>query len=440
MVFLNSKHLVIVSLVFLAVTVPLIPYRYLFLPVSAPPVVMQFVQNLPVVVIALGGAAWFWERRKQVGFTSLPLAWPVTLLFLAGLLSSVGAQDPLASTAKTCYYFLTGGLLYFLALDLTRQQRWARFLLHAFAVAACVAALYGVLEFALGRNILYGTFFRPENEAYRRLIPDPWFGRRISGTIGHPVVLGMYLVLTLPLVLHLSLGAAQRRFQVLWGAGTLILVLALVLTFSRGAWLAALVGLGVYLKLRSTKHLLMVSLILGLFLLGVLAFSGVYEVLALRLRDAYDNYWLHFASTSRGQSFAYVAVINSMSPFLGLGTGMYRFAAYDLRAHLALPAPLGVLDTPDNMYLMWLAETGLVGLVAAVYVIALLFRHAWQRSKCATSSVRQDLARAYLGTLAGFCIGMLTCDALYFPVTRTAFWLLIGVVISLLVVDDKTNG
>ncbi|MEW6756316.1 MAG: O-antigen ligase family protein, partial [Candidatus Latescibacterota bacterium] len=161
-------------------------------------------------------------------------------------------------------------------------------------------------------------------------------------------------------------------------------------------------------------------------------FSRVSDTAAARLHDAYQSYVLNFASTTRGAAYGYTAVIADRHPLTGLGTGMYRFAAYDLRRELSIPTPLGVLDTPDNMYLVWLAEGGAIGLVAALYALVALARTLWRSTRDAASPVLRSLGWGFLAALAGFAVDMLTVDALYFPTLRTTFWALAGVAVALL--------
>ena len=419
--------------VLLLATVPLVPFRYLLLPDLLPSVLQRGVQFAPAVVSGLLAAVWLWWRRGQwiSAMEGVPLAVPVVALLLTGVVSSVGAREPVVSLAKTVYYFVTGGMLYLVLVDTLKARGRARVPLYVLLGAAYVAAVAGVLEFALGESLVYGRCFAPENEAYRRLIPDPWFGRRIVSTIGHPGVLGSYLMLVLPISVSATLRADRRRVQAILAAGSLVVLAGLVLTFSRGAWLAALVSMGVYLKLRGTRHLLALPLVAAVLVAVVLGFGGVSEVVTERAADAYENYVLNFTSTTRGAAYAYAATIANTHPLTGLGTGMYRFAAYDLRRTLDVATPLGVLDTPDNMYLVWLAENGAMGLCAAVYMLAALLRHLWRAGKVQADPVRRDLAWGAIAAVAGLCVNMLTVDVLYFHVTRTAFWIMMGVMVGM---------
>ncbi|MEW6756502.1 MAG: hypothetical protein AB1505_36850, partial [Candidatus Latescibacterota bacterium] len=298
------------ALALLVVAVPLLPFRYL--PLSGLPALLAAaIGHMPSLLCGVVALLWLWQARGNLrrDLERLPLAWPVAALLLVGLLSSVGAAHPVASVARTLYYFATGVLLFLAVVGLVREPRHARPLLWCFLGAGYAVAFYGLLEFALGHNPLYAAGFDPQAEAYRRLVPDPWFERRIVSTIGHPVVLGSYLVLVLPVSLSV---AFQARTGV--GKGSLLLATAtvagaLLLTFSRGAWLAAAAGLAVFLLLRGVRHLVLLPVALAAAAVPVLLFSRVSDTAAARLHDAYQSYVLNFASTTRGAAYGYTAVI-----------------------------------------------------------------------------------------------------------------------------------
>ena len=222
--------------------------------------------------------------------------------------------------------------------------------------------------------------------------------------------------------------------------GTLLLAAAILFTFSRGSWLAVLVSIGVYLKLRGTRYLLVFPLVLCILMMVLLTLSGSTDIFIERIQNAYDQYLLNFASTTRGQSFGYVAAISAEHPLLGLGTGMYRFEVYDLRNKLNIPTPLGVLDTPDNMFLIWLAENGTLGLCAALVVMAGLLRYLWQRAaEEGVNWVTRERLWAFIAAFTGFYVNMLSCSALYFPVTRIVFWIMAGMAVATLVHGEKES-
>ena len=57
----------------------------------------------------------------------------------------------------------------------------------------------------------------------------------------------------------------------------------------------------------------------------------------------------------------------------------------------------------------------------------MIIKHLQEAERRLPNSVDLDLARAIVASVGGFMVDMLTCDALYFPLTRLTFWILVGV-------------
>ena len=108
---------------------------------------------------------------------------------------------------------------------------------------------------------------------------------RVEGTLGNPVFLGGYLAMALPLMLAYMLTIKHASTMKLLLKSTLVLgSIALLLTFSRGAWLAGVVASIViavyYLKQRqkpffhiSKKTIVTTSIAVVILLLGLLSFN-----------------------------------------------------------------------------------------------------------------------------------------------------------------------
>lgn len=428
-----GESLLLAGLGVLAVMVPLIPFRYLTFPASVPGLLIPAMRHAPTAVCLMVALLWVCLGTKRAdghgggirGWPGdLPLLAPVTGMLLAGLLSVAGARQPLPSVARTVYYFVTGGLLYLVVVS-RRGTRVPGILLMCLLGAGYAVAAYGVIESVAGANPLFGGLIHDASDAYRRLIPDPWFESRITATIGHPVALGAYVALLLPVSLAASVAASSWRHRILLGAGAVLMFTALLLTYTRGAWVAGVAGSAVFVLRLERRRAFVVPLILalGAVLLLAAGHAGIRTRVVQRVTAAYEEYGRNFGRTTRGAGYGYVASIAAEQPLTGLGTGMYRFTAYELRRKLAIPTPVGVLDTPDNMYLMWLAENGFLGLVAGVYLLVGLWSRFWRRS----STGREQVAAAgMLGAVAALVVNMLSVDALYFPVVRPVFWLLAG--------------
>ncbi len=416
----------------LLVLVPLVPWRYL--PAQAVPQWADTaLRHLGLALCLATVAAFLWphRRRWQPWLASLPLGLPLLGLLAVAVVSGLGARDPLASVARGLYGFASGGAVYLALAGCPGDRRWPRLLIFLCLAAGAAVALAGVGEYLVGRPLVYATWFDPANPTYRRLAPDPWFERRIVATIGHPVVVGSYLATLLPLALSALWWAPNRAWRVLAAGTALALGTGLVLTFSRGAWVATAAGVAVLAWGLGRRRLLMLGV--GVVLLGSVAaaMTGAGSLALARVQAAYRDYGQGFGATTRGAAYGFVATIAAESPWLGVGPGMYRHAAYDLRRSLEVPTPLGVLDTPDNMYLNWLAETGVVGLAASLYVLVALVSALRRRLRQPGDPADQAMAAGLLAAVVSLAVDMLTVDALHFPVVRLVFWTLAAAVATM---------
>ena len=170
--------------------------------------------------------------------------------------------------------------------------------------------------------------------------PDPYQGTLLFGPVGYANALGILVALSLVLAIGLLLGPAQSsaRFALVAAAG--VSAAALVLTSSRGAWLATVVGLLALATLRGRSRRRVA--------IGLGALVGFCTVAALA-----------GPSISMGDRPAYwraAASDASAHPLLGSGAG--SFDDYWL-VHRSIPA---YVQDAHSLYLETAAELGVVGL------------------------------------------------------------------------------
>lgn len=280
----------------------------------------------------------------------------------------------------------------------------------------------GALEAALG---LRGALLREGPEAFAAL-----GGRihRAHGHFGQPNPFGGYMNQLWPLALApfvvglLGLGggwAGLPRRRLLGGAAALagtLSGLGLLLSWSRGAWLAALAGGGVLALLALAGSLTgprrrQAAWLLGLGLalaLGALLAGGL-ERLPRSVLDrlassaqggglvvAVDDAEVTDANFAKIERLAHWQAALNMwraAPWLGLGPGHYPLSYESYR----LPRWRDPLGHAHNLYLNLLAETGLLGLaLLALFVVA-----AWRQCLGACLRPRTALEAALGLGLAG---------------------------------------
>lgn len=259
-----------------------------------------------------------------------------------------------------------------------------------------VAALAGQLLYGLLQGLLFGhgsaVFAQWEriftaNPAILSGSQELFLGRgftgipRLRGTGCEPLYLGNYLLLALPVVL---LPGARRWHRALACAGGGLLLL----TWSRGAWLAAGVGVVVYALLarhgrlcprtarRPTRRL---------WLGAALALSAA-VALVLWQPDLLGLPLRRLAQSTNREDWSNLTRLYSMqaawraflsSPLVGIGWGQFGFH------FVTLVAPLGLqsqFDWPvvNSFPLEILCETGLLGGAVFVAGVVRLARATWR--------------------------------------------------------------
>lgn len=291
--------------------------------------------------------------------TGLSLRSALTPLVILLVLWNVGASIavvPLLDESKPVIWVLVSWFMslttvFYAAVLTANTERRLDALMRGYTAAALLAGGCGIL-------------------AYFRLIPSAEFFLRYDrarGTFNDPNVLGAFLIL--PMLLALQRAMLGNALQML-RAGTVffVLLVALLLTFSRGAWgqfafAAALMMLLMLITSRSVKDRLRIIM---LALLGVVALALF--VVALLSIDQVAALFQQRASLEQDYD-----------------TGHFgRFGRHLLGLQLALDTPLGIGpyqfsllfgEDPHNTFLNALMTGGwLSGISYAVLTVVTLLR------------------------------------------------------------------
>jgi len=275
---------------------------------------------------------------------------------------------------------------------------------------------------------------------------------RAYGHFMQPNPFGGYMGLVLPLAVGLAVGVgigwfeSRRSFALIslvTLVGTAILTgAALLMSWSRGAWLGAVAALivvgSLYSKrvgLASLAIAALVAILIALSGIGLLpqaiaqrfqdipAFFGMVDVRTVEITD--ENYALverlaHWDAALRMWNDHF---------WLGVGIGNYE-PVYPAYALPKWPHPLG---HAHNYYLNIAAETGLIGLLAYLLLWGAIFFFTLQAIRC-TGGWKRGLAVGIMGVFAHLSVHNLF-DNLYVHGMYLHVAILLGI-IGLLSFDD----
>jgi O-antigen ligase len=372
------------------------------------------VERLGVVLICLASAASFAKRGLSAARDgrlrlSLNLWLPALGLIL---LSALGAHS--VSTAlrlvMDSYVLPTLAVVALSAVPWTESDV-SRATLAAASGAAAWAVL-GVVEVLTGRS-LYTDSGVPF-AAYANYI-------RPGGPFVNPAGLGLAIGCLAVLCLAWILGHSQGRAALITVVG--ILLLALILTLTRSAWLGftvgALVVLG-WMAPRSRLSALSVAGFVAVVSVAVVDYVGQGTVFG-RLFDE---------GTALGRAVMYVTAVNMSlrSPLTGLGVGGFgALVSSSLAGIGGVPAASGSgVFVPHNSILLVAVESGWPAALGLVVALGLLLAFALSRA----AESRDWVNVGAVGIIACYAVNAMLFDVQLMTHSGVILAMLLGILIG----------
>lgn len=270
------------------------------------------------------------------------------VLILLGGLVTHGGQASLRSALT----YASLGLLYFMVANLVRSQHGVWRVTFALLFSGVGSALLGVWQY---------TFSRPALQYVdMRLFSD--LGGRVTALWDNPNVFAEHMVLLLPLALTVLL--MQRRLLRGFGAALSLAAmgLALIFTWSRGAWLGCLIALLLYVLCLGHKAFSYV-------IVGVLPAATLLPLVPERVVRRFVSIASHTDSSIVYRFHLWRGVGNMLSDhwLTGVGVGERAFCA--VYADYALSGIETAVHS-HSLYLQLVCSLGVMGLV--VFALGLL--------------------------------------------------------------------
>lgn len=275
------------------------------------------------------------------------------LLFLAILYFSgritVGGYQSYLSALVVCLLMLG----YFLIANLIRSGKWVLRCIYAIVFSGTVTAIIGVLQYVLGFA---------ENDWLDRSYFADIYGRA-TATFDNPNYLATYLALVFPFALYLLLRAKGVRSRILSSVSCITLVLCIICTWCRAAWIAVIVCFVIYLMIitrKSFKYILAVAVATP-----VLAFFIPNNVIErfLSIGNLADSSTLYRVYIWKGS-------LNMIKDNIWGGIGYGQQAFEHIYPEYAFAGIEGAVHS-HNLYLQILIGTGIGGLIC--FALAIFF-------------------------------------------------------------------
>jgi O-antigen ligase len=345
---------------------------------------------------------------------------PFLLIWVLTLASNYRAAMPGVIKLSTSWLVLESWLIFLYFANNLTSPRTVYKVVAALLLTGALQSVLGVLQH-LTNSSLGLTFF---GEA-QSILTGPVGGEfisRVAGTIGHPNNLAGYLNLIIQINLALLFAPLARFYKKLLLPLLALTATTLVLTYSRGGWLAMSFGGAItgYLCLARRSHSKVIPFLVSTSLVVLLLVSSVILITPLKKRFFEEDYG---AARSRIPMSVVAWNIIQSNPWLGVGLSNYVNVAsyYDTtKEAIAYEFPRPV----HNEFLLIAAEIGLPALGCFLVILATLLVQLFRVSRSREDPVLPYIAIGLLGTYFGWCLFRQTDYA--YVLLADPFWLLAG--------------
>ena len=346
------------------------------------------------------------KRTMRYGFIGVFVALFSGVILLGGIVSVGG----MASMATALMYFIILQV-FNLIVNLFRTRDDCRHAFSVMAISGIVTAWYGVIQYLMGRTTQ--NWLDTEMFAY--------IEGRATSFFDNPNIFGTYLILMLPfafLFMLYSIGA-KKKFLSLFSV--MISMLALVWTWSRGAWLGAIVGTVLFFLIFSYKTL-------QVMLAGGLCLPLVGSFLPQTLVDRFLSIGNMGDSSTYYRVYTWRGVLRMLREvwISGVGVGQAAFEqVYPLFAYVGIEA------TPHahNLAMHILSETGIAGLLTFTVVIILFAQSCISAIVRLGGMERMTIAAGLCGVVSTLVMGL--ADNIWYNYrVFFAFWCVMALTVA----------
>lgn len=371
-----------------------------FLPISK--AIIEITSTLAIIAFLI-------KKITQKQFPSTYLNLPLFAFVGISALSIIGTSSLHTSLRNFFSKLIEQVFLFFIVFETINTRQKIKNILLVMFSSAFLVGIDGIFQYFTHKDFL----------RYRTMP----FKNRINAPFYTPNDLGAYLV---PLTI-LSLSAnflyfKNRVIRVLMRIVPVLLFSNLILTFSRGAWLGLIVGLifmaSIVLFLKNKKTLLIPSLLIILIIIVFLPLRS--DIPLSKILDFTDA-----GSVDRKGLWIIAWNMIKAKPILGhgIGTFMHNFKYYNNIGYSHS------VSYAHNCYLQMAAEIGIIGLLAFLWLIVILFKNFIKIIK----NNRTKLDPIFLGLISGllaFLVHSSVETNLYSLDLGALFWIILGLTVS----------
>lgn len=332
--------------------------------------------------------------------------WPV--LFSTVTCLSLLWSQAFSLSFKFLFFHITAILLVLVLVTAVRSEEQLLHLLELVAAGLLIAGIFALYQRVSGIEA---------NASFTDLELNANMPGRVYSFFQNPNAYASILVMFTPLMLALTFLAKTWRQRALFAAATAVSGVALIMTYSRGGWLA-LAFAGVVLML-----LLCPKWVPLLIVVGIAAFPFLPSNITNRLLTIFVG----GDSSISSRNYIYSSMVRLLKEnwLLGVGLGtnaLKRGVAYYDVYFASFP-----FVHAHNMVLEVWGESGIFAAISFVMTMFTTFRKGLRAKRQAATPLLRAMVAGSVAGLAGSMLFGLTDCTWVFPRVMVLFWALVGI-------------
>jgi len=388
--------------------------------------VSRFFSEALLVLMTLA-LAWVGARRGTL-VTALrhPFTVAVAVFGAISVVSAIVNAVPPAVAVAGMLFTLDAAILFYLPRMVGYSQEDAQRGMWAIAGVVALTSLLAIGQAVLSPDLLGVTPVAGMSGE----------GVRFGSLVRNPNILGTLIGMALPFTLFsLVRMTRDRRWWTTFGM-TFALVLALLLTYSRGSWLGVAVGFGVVALIIDRRALVAFGVVVLLaYVTAVVMPKGILAGGSLGY-DPFATTINRFSAVGEGRDLRSLFIVNALPivadhPILGVGPGRYGGAAasvFGSPVHVRYGTDLLLTNqqTADNFWLHMGVEGGVLGFSAFLAMIGTALIQPIRALRGASGS-RFSVPAGVVSATAVVCVAAVTTMLLEGNTAAFLFWFLLGI-------------
>jgi len=419
------------SIIALVILVPMVFYPRcinVFLPAK---------ELLAEILVLLALMFWGFRmiNRGELKLISTPLNFPI-LSFMAICLLSLIWSNSFFISLKELPLFLTGPLLYFIITNNISDEQQINRILNIILIVGGLFGIYGILQY----NGIDFAFWTGN------------IGRHhVFGLFGNVNYFAEYLIVPLPLAISLFFTVQNRTHKILLLVGILVMGGSLILTFTRGSYLA--IGISsifmflLYLASRGKSFIREYKKIFILALAFIILATFIFVIpnplnkpgtviSKINSRVSVTQLTQSSSIKRRIAIWKFTVMMIKDHPLLGSGIGTFKYNSLKYQAQFFSQGenrtlyPHGFPDKTHNEYLQLWAELGIIGLGIFIWLMVSYFNYGIKLLKKIKDNYKQGIIIGLMGSIMAVLVDGIFGFPLHLPTTIVLFWLVLGLTVA----------